>query len=161
MKQAPSHLAGLIEPIVEGLGYECVGIEYNPHPKHGILRVYIDGENGIVLDDCSRVSHQLSGALDVEDPIPGKYQLEVSSPGADRPFFKIEQFERFLGHTITVTLFTPVNQRRKITGAIKGVDGDTIVLEDTDQTYAIPFQTMSKARLVPEFSLNQGVRSGK
>ena len=77
MKQAPEHLINLIEPIIEGLGYECVGIDYNPHPKHGLLRIYIDSENGILVEDCSKVSHQISGVLDVEDPIQGNYHLEV------------------------------------------------------------------------------------
>ncbi len=151
----------LIEPIVEGLGYECVGIEFNPHPQHGMLRVYIDSANGILLDDCSKVSHQLSGMLDVEDPIPGNYQLEVSSPGADRPFFKLSQFQRFIGSTVTVTLFKPINKRRKITGLIQKVEGDAVVLQEGDQTFDIPFKAMSKARLVPEFLLDKGVRSGK
>ena len=161
MKQAPEHLVNLIEPIVEGLGYECVGIEYNPHPQHGLLRIYIDSENGILLDDCTKVSHQLSGVLDVEDPIQGNYQLEVSSPGADRPFFKLSQFQQYLGSTITVNLFKPINKRRKITGLIRKVEGDVVVLQEGDQTYDIPFKAMSKARLVPEFLLNKGVRSGK
>ncbi len=161
MRQAPEHLVNLIVPIVEGLGYECVGIEYNPHPKHGLLRVYIDSEGGVLLDDCSKVSHQLSGVLDVEDPIPGNYQLEVSSPGADRPFFKIAQFERFIGSTVTVNLYTPIDKRRKITGLIQKVEGDVVVLKEGDQTIEIPFKAMSKARLVPEFLLNKGVRSGK
>ena len=161
MKQAPEHLVNLIEPIVEGLGYECVGVEYNPHPQHGLLRIYIDSENGILLDDCTKVSHQLSGILDVEDPIQGEYQLEVSSPGADRPLFKLSQFQQSIGSTITVNLFTPVNKRRKITGLIKKVEGNIVVLQGSNQTFDIPFQAMSKARLVPEFILNKGVRSGK
>ena len=161
MKQAPEHLVNLIEPIVEGLGYECVGVEYNPHPQHGLLRIYIDSENGILLDDCTKVSHQLSGMLDVEDPIQGEFQLEVSSPGADRPLFKLSQFQQSIGSTITVNLFTPVNKRRKITGLIKKVEGNIVVLQGSNQTFDIPFQAMSKARLVPEFILNKGVRSGK
>ncbi len=161
MKQAPEHLVDLIEPIVEGLGYECVGIEYNPHPTHGMLRVYIDSENGILLDDCTKVSHQLSGALDVEDPIQGEYQLEVSSPGADRPFFKLSQFQRFLGSTVLVSLFKPIDKRRKITGQIKAVEGETVLLQDGEQLLSVPFQAMSKARLVPDYLLNKGGRSGK
>ncbi|WP_446811888.1 ribosome maturation factor RimP [Methylomonas sp. 2BW1-5-20] len=161
MKQAPEHLVDLIEPIVEGLGYECVGIEYNPHPTHGMLRIYIDSENGILLDDCTKVSHQLSGALDVEDPIQGEYQLEVSSPGADRPFFKLSQFQRFLGSTVLVSLFKPIDKRRKITGQIKAVEGETVLLQDGEQLLSVPFQAMSKARLVPDYLLNKGGRSGK
>ncbi|OQW76381.1 MAG: ribosome maturation factor RimP [Proteobacteria bacterium ST_bin11] len=161
MKQAPEHLVDLIEPIVEGLGYECVGIEYNPHPTHGMLRIYIDSENGILLEDCTKVSHQLSGALDVEDPIQGEYQLEVSSPGADRPFFKLSQFQRFLGSTVMLSLFKPIDKRRKITGQIKAVEGETVLLQDGEQLLSIPFQAMSKARLVPDYLLTKGGRSGK
>jgi ribosome maturation factor RimP len=161
MKQAPEHLIDLIEPIVEGLGYECVGIEYSPHPLHGMLRIYIDSENGILVDDCTKVSHQLSGMLDVEDPIPGEYQLEISSPGADRPFFKLSQFQNFIGSTVTINLFKPIDKRRKITGQIEAVDGDDIVLQENGQTYKVPFQAMSKARLVPEYLLQKGGDSGK
>ncbi|AMK78226.1 MULTISPECIES: ribosome maturation factor RimP [Methylomonas] len=161
MKQAPEHLVDLIEPIVEGLGYECVGIEYSPHPTHGMLRIYIDSENGILLEDCTKVSHQLSGALDVEDPIQGEYQLEVSSPGTDRPFFKLSQFQRFLGSTVLVSLFKPIDKRRKITGQIKAVEGETVLLQDGEKLLSIPFQAMSKARLVPDYLLNKGGRSGK
>ena len=161
MKQAPEHLTLLIEPTVEGLGYECVGIEYNPHPQHGLLRVYIDSENGILLEDCTKVSHQLSGVLDVEDPISSNYQLEVSSPGADRPFFKLAQFEQFVGSTVTVNLFKPINKQRKITGKIESVDGDIVVLQQAGQNLEIPFQAMSKARLVPDYIKQKGGRSGK
>ena len=161
MKQAPEHLVLLIEPIVEGLGYECVGIEFNPHPQHGLLRVYIDSENGILLEDCTKVSHQLSGVLDVEDPISTNYQLEVSSPGADRPFFKLAQFEQFIGRTITVNLFKPINKQRKITGKIESVEGDIVVLQQAGQNLEIPFQAMSKARLVPDYIKQKGGRSGK
>ena len=161
MKQAPEQLLLLIEPIVEGLGYECVGIEYNPHPQHGLLRVYIDTENGILLEDCTKVSHQLSGVLDVEDPISGNYQLEVSSPGSDRPFFKLAQFEQFIGNTVTINLFKPINKQRKITGKIESVEGDIVVLQHAGQNLEIPFQAMSKARLVPDYSQHKGGRSGK
>jgi ribosome maturation factor RimP len=161
MKQAPEHLVNLIEPIVEGLGYECVGIEYNPHPKHGCLRIYIDSENGILVEDCSKVSHQISGVMDVEDPIQGNYHLEVSSPGADRPFFKISQFEQYIGSTVLVNLFKAIDGRRKITGLIAKVAGDVVTLQEGEQVFEVPFDAMSKARLVPEYLIEKGVRSGK
>ncbi|NOS87289.1 MAG: ribosome maturation factor RimP [Methylococcaceae bacterium] len=153
MKQAPEHLVNLIEPIVEGLGYECVGIDYNPHPKHGTLRIYIDSEQGILVEDCSKVSHQISGVLDVEDPIPGFYQLEISSPGADRPFFKASQFEKFIGGKVSCVLFKAVNGRRKITGQIIKVEGENITLQEDGQLYEVAFSAMSKARLVPDYSI--------
>jgi ribosome maturation factor RimP len=161
MKQAPEHLVDLIEPIVDGLGYECVGIEYNPHPKNGLLRVYIDSENGVLMEDCAKVSHQLSGMLDVEDPIVENYQLEVSSPGAERPFFKMAQFERFIGSTVTINVFKPIDKRRKLIGVIDKVEGDIVTLEQNGQIIEIPFQAMSKARLVPDYSLKKGGRNGK
>ena len=161
MKQAPEHLVDLIEPIVEGLGYECVGIDYNPHPKHGLLRIYIDSESGIQLEDCSKVSHQISGVLDVEDPVQGNYQLEISSPGADRPFFKVNQFEKFIGSIVLVNLFKAIDGRRKISGLIKRVEGDIITLQEGDQIHEVPFNAMSKARLVPEYINYKGGRSGK
>ncbi len=169
MKQAPEHLVNLIEPIVEGLGYECVGIEYNPHPRHGLLRIYIDSENGILVDDCTKVSHQISGVMDVEDPIQGNYQLEISSPGEDRPFFKVSQFERYIGSMVSVHLFKAIDGRRKITGLIEKIEGDIITLREArdgrlqegDQVFEVPFGAMSKARLVPEYLIEKGGRSGK
>jgi len=161
MKQAPEHLVNLIEPIVEGLGYECVGIEYNPHPRNGLLRIYIDTEQGVLLEDCTKVSHQISGMLDVEDPISDNYELEVSSPGTDRPFFKLSQFEQFIGSTVTVNLFKPINKQRKITGQIENVEEGIVFLRHGDQSIEIPFQAMSKARLVPEYLIKKGGRNGK
>ena len=161
MKQAPEHLVDLIEPIVEGLGYECVGIEYNPHPKNGLLRIYIDAEKGVLMDDCTKVSHQISGMLDVEDPISDNYDLEVSSPGADRPFFKLSQFEQFIGSTVIVNVFKPINKQRKIAGQIEKVEDNKVFLLQVEHSIEIPFQAMSKARLVPEFVMRKGGRNGK
>jgi len=161
MKQAPEHLLNLIEPIVEGLGYECVGVEYNPHPRNGLLRIYIDTERGVLLEDCTQVSHQISGMLDVEDPISGNYNLEVSSPGAERPFFKLSQFEQFIGSTIIINVFKPINKRRKFTGQIKKVKGDVVLLQEIDQILEIPFRAMSKACLVPDYLIEKGRRNGK
>jgi len=161
MKQAPEHLLNLIEPIVEGLGYECVGVEYNPHPKNGLLRIYIDSEQGILVDDCSKVSHQVSGVLDVEDPIQGNYQLEVSSPGEDRPFFKIVQFERFIGSTVMVNLFKAIGGRKKIKGLIEKVDGEVVTLSEEGQVFEVPLTAMSKVRLVPDYLIEKGGRNGK
>lgn len=148
--RVPKPLVDLIEPIVVGLGYECAGIEYVPHGKHGLLRVYIDSETGILLDDCSKVSHQLSGALDVEDPIPGHYQLEVSSPGLDRRLFTIKHFERFKNNTVYIQLAESVNQRRRITGKLINVKNDTLTIEEDGMQVEIPFRLVEKARLVPD-----------
>lgn len=161
MKQAPEHLVTLLEPIVEGLGYECVGIEYHPHPRHGLLRIYIDSANGVLVDDCTKVSHQISGVLDVEDPIQDNYQLEVSSPGLDRPFFYVHQFEKFIGSTVLVNVYQAISGRKKITGVIEKVVGNIITLREADQIFEVPFDAMSKARLVPEYLIEKGGRNGK
>ncbi len=161
MKQAPDHLVKLIEPIVEGLGYECVGIEYNPHPKNGLLRVYIDQEQGVSVDDCSKVSHQISGILDVEDPIQGNYNLEVSSPGLDRPLFKLDQFKQFIGSLVKVNLYKPVDNRRKMMGKILNVESENIHLDVDGQIFEIPFQSISKANLGSEYDIEDGGRDAK
>jgi len=126
-----------------------------------LLRIYIDSENGILVEDCTKVSHQISGVLDVEDPIQGNYQLEVSSPGADRPFYKISQFEQYVNETVLVSLFKAMGGRKKITGLIKKVEGDVVTLQEGEQIYDVPFDAMSKARLVPEYVIDKGGRSGK
>jgi ribosome maturation factor RimP len=161
MKQAPVHLVNLIEPIVEGLGYECVGIDYHPHPKHGLLRIYIDSPNGILVDDCSKVSHQISGALDVEDPISDNYQLEVSSPGTERPFFHVHQFEQFIGSTVLVNVYQAIAGRKKITGVIEKVVDGIITLREAEQIFEVPFDAMSKVRLVPDYLHKKGGQHGK
>ncbi|BCG62967.1 MAG: ribosome maturation factor RimP [Methyloprofundus sp.] len=153
MKQAPEHLLELIEPVVEGLGYECVGVEFSSHPQHGFLRIYIDAEQGVGMEDCTKVSHQVSGVLDVDDPIAGEYNLEVSSPGMDRPLFKLQQFEQFIGSIVQVNLFKPVDGRRKITGLIEKVEDGKVYLQQDGQVYRVPFQAMSKARLEPDYSM--------
>ena len=138
----------LVDPIVTGLGYECVGVEYIPKHKNGLLRVYIDKETGILVDDCSKVSHQLSGALDVEDPISGQYQLEVSSPGLDRPLFKLEHFERFKKNTVTIQLIERLDQRTNFSGELIGINGNNVVIEEAGEKIEIPFPSIKKACLI-------------
>ncbi|BBA33227.1 ribosome maturation factor RimP [Methylocaldum marinum] len=142
-------LAGLIEPVVSGLGYELVSIEFDSHRR--VLRVYIDNDAGITLDDCTRVSYQLSGVLDVEDPIPGRYQLEISSPGLDRPLSKLEHFERFKGSLARLQLIRPIDGRRNFKAYLAGVEGGKVLIEEGGETLQIPFESIEKARLAPEF----------
>jgi ribosome maturation factor RimP len=115
-----------------------------------LLRVYIEAEQGITLDDCGRVSHQLSGVLDVQDPIRAPYTLEVSSPGLDRPLFRPEQFRRYLGHRIRVRITGLVEGRRNFVGELLAVrDGDILLRQDhTDYTLAL--EAIERARLVPQ-----------
>jgi ribosome maturation factor RimP len=150
MQQAPAKIQALIAPVVGALGYELVGIEYQTVGRGGLLRVYIDSADGITLDDCSRVSHQLSGVLDVEDVIRGHYDLEISSPGLDRPLFTQEHFARFNGHPVKLKLAVPVQGRRKFHGVLRGVMDDKIQLEVDGEVLALPLSAIDKANLVPE-----------
>src|ERR1044071_667568 len=114
-------LTRLLEPVVEGLGYELVLLEYVPQRGGGLVRLYIDSLGGITLKDCERVSREVSATLDVEDPIQGNYRLEVSSPGIDRPLVKPEHFERFVGHDVSIRLTAPrAGGRRRYSGQLLG-----------------------------------------
>lgn len=149
--QAPAEWRNLIKPVVDGLGFELVGIEYQPAGRHSVLRIYIDGADGITVDDCATVSHHVSGLLDVEDLIRGQYTLEVSSPGLDRPLFTIEDFEKYNGRDVQVRLDTPLNGRRRFKGRLLGVGNGVVrVLVDEEET-SLPLLHIEQARLVPEF----------
>lgn len=140
----------LFEPEISGLGYELLGLEMGQNGRGSLLRVYIDKEDGITLDDCVLVSQQLTGLLDVEDPIQGKYDLEVSSPGLDRPLFSLTHFERFTGATVKVKLHTKLNERRRIVGVIIAVENDNVLLDCDNEELVVPFSLIEQARLVPE-----------
>jgi ribosome maturation factor RimP len=133
------------------MGYELVGIEYRSGADSGLLRIYIDREGGIQLDDCVAVSRQVSAMLDVEDPLKEAYQLEVSSPGVDRPLFVKEHFERFAGSRVRVKLRMKMHGRRRFEGVLQGVQDDNVVLEMDGEMEYLPLDQIDSARLVPEF----------
>ncbi|WP_077316203.1 ribosome maturation factor RimP, partial [Vibrio gazogenes] len=114
-------LSELLEAPVVAAGYELVGLEFVRAGAHSTLRIYIDHDNGITVDDCAEVSRQVSAVLDVEDPISVAYNLEVSSPGMDRPLFKSEHYEQFIGHEVNIVLKMAVGNRRKWKGIIQSV----------------------------------------
>jgi ribosome maturation factor RimP len=141
----------LLEPTVAALGYELLGVEYLSQGKHSRLRLYIDGPNGIGLEDCSKVSHQVSGVLDVEDPIKGQYSLEVSSPGLDRPLFTPAHFEKFIGQRVKLRSRLPVNGQRKFTGVISAVDQEDIYISmENDEELKIACHEIDQANLIPD-----------
>lgn len=140
-------LQALLQPAVEALGYELWGVEHLAQGRHSVLRVYIDAEAGISVDDCARVSHQLSGVLDVEDPISGEYTLEVSSPGLDRRLFRLEQAAAYVGELIEVRLRRPFEGRRNFRGMLRGVEGEDLVVLVDEHEYLLPFADVDKARL--------------
>ncbi len=150
--RAQTELEGLLAPVVDSLGYEFVGLEYLPQGKHSLLRIYIDKAGGVTVDDCGTVSHQVSGVLEVEDPISGHYVLEVSSPGLDRPLFKFEDFERFSGNIVQIRLQTPLAGQRNFKGLLQGVDAaDQLVeLAMDEKIISLPWERIEKARLVFE-----------
>ena len=122
-------LQDILTPVIEALGYECWGIEYTSQGRHSLLRVYIDHDNGIFIEDCETVSRQLSAVMDVEDPISSEYTLEVSSPGMDRPLFTLEQFAAFVGEQVKIRLRSPVEERRNFQGLIRSVEGQDVVVQ--------------------------------
>lgn len=144
-------LQELIEPSVTALGFELWGIEYLAQGAHSVLRIYIDSEDGITVDDCARVSHQVSGVLDVEEPISGHYNLEVSSPGLDRPLFTLEQFAAWAGHQVQIRLRVPFEGRRKFKGLLNGVEGDEVLLVVDKEEYLLPIDLIDRANIVPQF----------
>jgi ribosome maturation factor RimP len=150
MPRESAELRALLEPAVTALGFELVGVEFI-RAKQGVLRVYIDREQGITVDDCKAVSHQVSGILDVEDPIRGQYALEVSSPGLDRPLYQAQDFERFAGHEITLQLAAAVDGRRKFQGTLMGLRDDQVVVQLGKEELVVALDEIDRARLVPDF----------
>ncbi|WP_039747844.1 ribosome maturation factor RimP [Solimonas variicoloris] len=144
-------LEQILEPVVESIGYELLLLEYSPSPRNAMLRLYIDAPAGITIDDCERVSKEVAGVLDVEDPIRSAYRLEVSSPGLDRPLVKPAHFLRFVGEQARVQLIAPLNGRRRYVGFIRGLEGDTLRLETKEGLAEIPLPEIERARLVPDY----------
>lgn len=145
-------LNALLEPVVEALGYELVLLELNSGRGSSLLRLYIDSPAGITLEDCTRVSREVSGVLDVEDPIKGAYQLEVSSPGLDRPLAKVTHYERFKGHQAKIQLLAPSSSgRRRFVGEIGAVNERSVTLNTVDGPVELEFSEIERARLVPDF----------
>ncbi len=144
---AEEQLSSLIKPCVQSLGYQLWGIEYFPSGKGGLLRVFIDSIEGISVDDCAIVSNQVSGLLDVEDPICGEYQLEVSSPGIDRILFFKEQYFSFIGEQLDLLLRIPIEGRRRFKGFLREVLSSEVILQVDGHDYRLPFDNLVRARV--------------
>jgi ribosome maturation factor RimP len=145
-------LITLIEPLLGQLGYELVDLEYAPGRTHAVVRVFIDQPQGVGLDDCERVSHELSALLDVEDPVPTAYTLEVSSPGVDRVLRTRAHFQRFVGERVWVELRTARDGRRRYTGRLEALDEQGIELVVDGAMVRVPFGEIGRARLAPQWS---------
>lgn len=142
----------LLAPTVSALGYELLGVEYMAQGKHSRLRLYIDSSEGVGLSDCEAVSHQVSGILDVEDPINGQYSLEVSSPGLDRPLFLVQHFEKFIGNQVKLRTRLPIAGQRNFQGTIKSVDGEDVYIGiENGEQLKLNITEIERANLIPEF----------
>jgi ribosome maturation factor RimP len=141
----------MLEAPVEALGFELVGVEFIRAGKHSTLRIYIDGPQGVEIEDCADVSRQVSAVLDVEDPITNEYNLEVSSPGMDRPLFKPAHYEQVLAQMITVKLQMPQDDRRNFKGVLESCDELSFTMLVDNEKFELAYDNVLKANLVPEF----------
>lgn len=144
-------LEAMIALVVKGLDYQWVGMEYLNQGRHSVLRIFIDKEGGVTVEDCQVVSHQVSGMLDVEDPVGGTYSLEVSSPGLARPLFKMEDYQRFVGQEVVLQLNSPLSGQRNFRGKIHQVESEQVVLDMNGKLVELPFANIRKAHLSPVY----------
>jgi len=148
MRRVSPAIESVIEPVVCGLGYEFVGAQFGQAENGQTLRVYIDTENGVVVEDCVAVSKQLSAVLDVEDTIKSAYQLEVSSPGVDRPLFNAEHFSQQLSEVVKVKMAVAVDGRRNFKGQLVAVEDEGVTIEVDGIDYNLPVSDIEEAHLV-------------
>ena len=142
-------LIARFEPVLQGLGFELIEVEFAPGPGGGTLRVYIDSPAGIDVEDCADVSRALSDLLDVDDPFPGRYSLEVSSPGTDRVLRTPEHFARFVDNRVKVELLAPRDGRKRYTGMLRRADAEGIEMDVDNFSVSIKLAEISRARLAP------------
>jgi ribosome maturation factor RimP len=141
----------MIRPVVNGLGCQLWGIEILSQGKYSVLKIYIDAEKGIEVDDCARISRQVSALLDVEEPFKGNYTLEVSSPGLDRRLFELDQYDAYKGAQVKLSLRRPYEGRRRFTGILCGIEGEDVVLRsDSNEEILFPFEQIDRANIIPD-----------
>lgn len=151
MAKFEQKLTDMLRPAVEETGKELLGVEFVSAGNNSVLRLFIDHESGIDVDDCAEVSRQVGAILDVEDPISSEYNLEVSSPGIDRPLFELSHFQQVIGETINVRLSLPLNGRRKFKGVLNAIENDTLIVEVDGIEYELVSNNVDKANLVAKF----------
>jgi ribosome maturation factor RimP len=152
MHQVSAQLNTIIQDVVETLDYSLWGVQLITQPEGPLLRVYIDSAAGILVDDCAKVSRQLSAVLDVENPLSSHYTLEVSSPGMNRPIFTLAQYSALCGSSLKIKLRFVIDGRKKIRGTLSSVIGEvlTITLDDTS-TIQLTFDDIDAASVIPTF----------
>lgn len=149
-KSVAQRLQDILAPEVEALGYELWHLELQGSGNNRLLRLYIDAPDGIDLEDCEAVSRQVSAILDVQDPLPGRYRLEVSSPGLDRPLVTPAHFQRFVNQSVRVRLYAPQAGRRRLVGRNLGCVADALRLDCDGEVLLLPLAGIAAARLVSE-----------
>jgi ribosome maturation factor RimP len=158
MRKINPELHERLAKLVAVLGYELIGCEIISGSRHALFRIYIDSvqaQKGITVEDCSRVSHQVSALLDVENPLSGHYTLEVSSPGIDRPLFALDHYTKYIGSRVKIKLSSPIEQRRHYKGVLQRIDGENIYLlvDGVEQEVALPFSIIEKGNLIADIHL--------
>ena len=148
MSSSVTLITELIDTTIQALGLDLWGVELLQQGKYSLLRIYIEREEGVTIEDCEKVSRQVSALLDVEDPIAGEYTLEVSSPGMDRPLFSIEHYLKYVGSEVDLKLRRPINGRRKFKGQIIKISGDIVGLLVEGSEYSLEFSDIEKASIV-------------
>ncbi len=151
MAKFEQKLTDMLRSAVEGTGKSLLGLEFISAGNNSVLRLFIEHENGIDVDDCAEVSRQVSAVLDVEDPISSEYSLEVSSPGLDKPLFVMEHFQAVIGETINVRISIPLNGRRKFKGTLIAIENDNLIIEVDGLDYELAVSNVDKANLVARF----------
>ncbi len=141
----------VIEPLLQSQGFELVDLEYQREPQGWVLRIYLDREGGVTLDDCAEVSGEIGAVLEVKDVIPNPYVLEVSSPGLTRPLKKPEDFNKFSNRLVKIKLYEPLEGRKNFKGTLLGLEGEKVRLEIEGRVYELPLQGIAKANLEIEF----------
>ena len=148
MRQGDTTLRDRLASMVNAMGYEFVGCELQRQGRSSLLRIYIDSEQGITVDDCAKVSRQVSAVLDVEDPIQGQYTLEVSSPGLNRPLFEMAHYQKYVGSRIKVRVSSPVDNQRNFVGKLLKVDEMNVYLLVEQEEIILPFSNIEKAKVI-------------
>ena len=148
MSSSVTLITELIDTTIQALGLDLWGVELLQQGKYSLLRIYIEHEEGVTIEDCEKVSRQISALMDVEDPIAGEYTLEVSSPGMDRPLFCIEHYSQYVGNEVDLKLRRPLDGRRKFKGQIIKVSGDIVGLLVEGSEYDLEFSDIEKASIV-------------
>jgi ribosome maturation factor RimP len=151
LSQLEQKLTEMLSAPVEALGFELMGVEFIRAGKHSTLRVYIDHPDGITVDHCADVSRQASAVLDVEDPITTEYNLEVSSPGMDRPLFKEQHYIECIGEVVSVRIRIPQNDRRNFKGKLLSCENGNMTLEIDGQNHVLVISNIEEGNLVPSF----------